>query len=171
MTHPPTQPPEPRVRPTSGATLFVAALAAAAVTWVLVGRYYGDIPPLPLFASLTPGLLAVLEGFTGTATRARIERKPGTQPVEPLMVARYVLIAKASSIAGAITAGAYTALLIWVVARRGQLTAAADDVPVAAIGTAASILLVAAALYLERSCRVPPGKDDTDGPGVPKSDT
>ena len=38
---------------------------------------------------------------------ARIERKPGREPVDPLAVARFVVLAKASSLAGAIFAGFY----------------------------------------------------------------
>ena len=40
--------------------------------------------------------LAVLEGYAALNTRARIERKPGRDPVDPLAVARYVVLAKAS---------------------------------------------------------------------------
>ena len=41
------------------------------------------------------------------ALRARIRREPGTTPVQPLVAARAVLVAKASSVAGAVVAGAW----------------------------------------------------------------
>ena len=47
------------------------------------------------------------------ATKARIDRKPGTMPVDPLTVVRYVVLAKASSFVGALFAGFFIAMK-WV---------------------------------------------------------
>jgi hypothetical protein len=156
--------PEPRVRPTSVPTLVLVAVVAAALGWVLFSRFYGSLPPVSLLPALTLLVLAVVEGITAVSTRSRVERRPGTQPVNPLTVARYVLIAKASSVAGAIFLGGYAGILAWVLAHRGRLAAAADDVLPAALGAGASVLLVLAALLLERSCRIPDRPDDEDEP-------
>ena len=149
------QAPPPRLTPTRPGTLALAALLAGLVAWVLVGRFYGDLPQLTWFPTLTLVAIAVVEAAAASTTRARIERRPGTRPVEPLQVARLAALAKASSLAGALFAGLYGGLLLWVFAERNRLAAAADDVPEAAGGVVAAVLLTAAALWLERACRIP----------------
>ena len=68
-------------------------------------HWYFELPALPVLPALTLLALAIVEFVLAQQTRARIERKPGRPPVEPLAVARYVVLAKASSLAGAIFAG------------------------------------------------------------------
>ncbi|GGM30086.1 MULTISPECIES: DUF3180 domain-containing protein [Micromonospora] len=150
--------------PTRISTLVVAGLAAAAVAWLLIsGLYYRALPELPWLPVLTLAALAVIEGYAGLNTRARIERKPGREPVDPLLVARFVVLAKASALAGAIFAGGYAGVTGWLFVERTN--AAIADRPAAGAGLLASLALVGAALWLERSCRVPerPDDDRTDG--------
>jgi hypothetical protein len=156
----PSRPPvEPRMHPTSFATLVVLALGTAAVAWVLVANYYGDIPPIPWLPAFTIFALAAFEAFLARTTKARIDRRPGAAPVDPLAVARYVVLAKASSPVGATFAGLYGGTLVWLVAR-SDLTHARTDIPPTATGLVASLALVGAALWLERSCRVPKPPDE-----------
>jgi hypothetical protein len=142
--------------------LLLVAVVAAIAGWLLFDRFYGALPPLPLLPGITLAVLAAVEGIVAWTTARRIARKPGTEPVNPLAVARYVLVAKASSAAGAIFAGLYGGALVWVLQQRGQLAAAADDVTPAAAGFVGAALLVAAALWLEHACRVPEQPDDED---------
>src|SRR4051794_16242734 len=102
MSTPPDRPPQPRMRPTSLSTLFVTGLAAAAVAWIGISRFYGDMPTLPWVASSIILVLGLAEWVLAFTTRARIERREGTEPVNPLMVAWYVVLAKASALAGAL---------------------------------------------------------------------
>lgn len=141
---------------------MVVAAVAAAAGWVLFNEFYGALPPVSLLPALTLLVLAVVEGITAVSTRSRVERRTGAQPLNPLTVARYVLVAKASSVAGALFTGAYLGVLAWVWTHRGQLAAASDDVLPAALGTGAALLLLLAALWLERSCRIPKRPDDED---------
>jgi hypothetical protein len=144
--------------PTRPATLVVAGLAAAAVAWWMISSFYGDIPSLPWLPTVTLAALAVLEAYLAINTRQRIERRPGREPVDPLAVARYVVLAKASSLAGAIFAGFYAGLVGWLLLERTR--AADNDIPAATAGLVASLALVGAALWLERSCRVPKRPED-----------
>jgi hypothetical protein len=163
MTRPPDAPkPAPHMTPTKPSTLILTAVLAGIVGWWMVGRFYGELPRLPWLPSLTLVLLAIAEATTARATRARIERKPGTEPPEPLVVARLAALAKASSLAGALLGGVYGGMLAWVFFQRDRLAAASDDLPVAAGGVLAAALLVAAALWLESACRVPDRPDDDD---------
>jgi hypothetical protein len=166
MTEPQSPPrgpaPEPRIRPTRPATLVVWGLAAAAVAWVLISAYYRNFPSLPWLPTVTVAGLAVLEGYAALNTRARIQQRPGRGRVDPLAVARFVVLAKASSLAGAIFAGFHGGLLVWLLAERTR--AASNDIPAATGGLVASLGLVAAALWLERSCRVPERPDEESEP-------
>ncbi|MDT5023600.1 MAG: hypothetical protein QOE61_26, partial [Micromonosporaceae bacterium] len=91
---------------------------------------------------------------------------PRAGAVNPLLVARYAVLAKASSLAGAIFAGAYGGVAAWALSERGQLNVADADLPPSVAGLVGALALVAAALLLERACRVPEPPDDdesTDG--------
>ncbi len=151
-----------RMGPTRISTLVVAGLAAAAVAWLLISFLYYDYLPddLPWLPVVTLAALAVLEGYAAVNTRARIERRPGREPVNPLLVARFVVLAKASALAGAIFAGFYAGLTGWLFVESTE--AAVNDRNVAVGGLLAALALAAAALWLERSCRVPEQEDDED---------
>jgi hypothetical protein len=148
--------------PTRLSTLLVAAMAAAALAWLVISGVYADIPRLPWLPNATLAGLAVLEAYAAVNTRARIDHKPGRERVDPLAVARFAVLAKASSLAGSIFAGFYAGITLWLAVERTR--AAYDDLPAAAGGLVASLALVGAALWLERSCRVPdrPDEDDQD---------
>ena len=146
------------MEPTRPAALVVAGLAAAALAWLLISFSYQHIPRLPWLPALTLAALAVLEAYLALNSRARIDRRPGRDPVDPLAVARFVVLAKASALVGAIFSGFYAGVTGWLLIERTR--AASDDLPAAIAGLVASLALVAAALWLERACRVPEGPDD-----------
>ncbi|WP_433388312.1 DUF3180 domain-containing protein [Micromonospora sp. KLBMP9576] len=150
-----------RMGPTRLSTLVVAGLGAAAVAWFVVSAlYYDYLPDLPWLPAVTLAALAVLEAYAAVNTRGRVERRPGRDPVNPLLVARFVVLAKASALAGAIFAGFYAGLAGWLLVETTD--AAAGDRPVAVASLLSGLALVAAALFLERSCRVPERDDDED---------
>jgi hypothetical protein len=151
------------MRPTSLSVLVVAGLAAAAVGWLLLSAFYAQMPRLPWLPIMVLGTLAVVEAILAQNTAARIQHKPGAPRVDPLAVARYAVLAKASSLAGALFAGFSAGLLAWLALEPTR--AARDDVPAALAGVVAALALVAAALWLERSCRVPEQPDQKDGGG------
>jgi hypothetical protein len=155
------------LRPTNAATLVVAALVTAALSWMVISRYYADIPNLNWLPGLTLAALAVVEGIAARNTKARIDRKPGTEPVDPLQVARFVVLAKASSLLGAIFAGAYGGIAAWALAERGHLRVAQQNLVPSIAGLVGALALAAAALWLERSCRVPkpPSEPGSQEPG------
>lgn len=153
------------MQPTRLSTLVVAALAAAAVGWLVISSWYVRMPVLPWLPSVTLAALAVFEGYAALNTRARVDRQPGHDPVNPLLAARFVVLAKASSLAGAIFAGFYAGLVLWLFIQPTR--AASNDLPAAGGGLAAAVALVVAALWLERSCRVPDRPEDSDTPDQP----
>ncbi|HSZ31552.1 MAG TPA: DUF3180 domain-containing protein, partial [Pseudonocardiaceae bacterium] len=91
----------------------VAAVAAVLVN-LLLQLSYGDVPTLPQLAGTTLLAFAIAEVLLGNTLRARIRQRPGTRPVQVLTAAKAVVLAKASSLAGAITGGAWLGVLGYV---------------------------------------------------------
>ena len=127
----------------------------------MVRLSYGSLPGFPLLAGATLGVLGIAEALAGNALRARIQRRPGARPVQPLVAARAVLVAKASALAGAIMAGVWAGLLVYVLPRSADVIAAAADALAGGVGLLCALGLVAGALWLEHCCRTP----DDDPPG------
>ncbi|GGM44838.1 membrane protein [Longimycelium tulufanense] len=144
--------------------LVGVALVAGMVVHLLVRQSYGSLPALPALAGFTLLVLAVVETVLGFALRARIHRKPGTRPVQPLTAARAVALAKASSLLGAIMTGVWVGVLGYVLPQRDELAAAASDTTAAIIGGVSALLLVGAALWLEYCCRTPDGGAESESP-------
>lgn len=149
--------------------LIGAGIVAAVLVNLLLRLSYGDLPPLPLLAGTTLLAFAVAEVVLGATLRARIQRRPGTRPVQALAAAKAVLLAKASSLAGAITAGAWLGVLSHVLPLQSrQVSDAVSDTVTASIGMVSAAALVAAGLWLEHCCRTPDPPDDrrTDEPSL-----
>ena len=155
--------------PTRPRDLFGVALVTAVFVGILVRLTYGSLPQLPLFAGASLGVLGVAEAIGGNMLRARIRRDPGTRPVQPLVAARAVLLAKASSLAGAIMTGAWGGLLAHVVPLAGDVTAAGNDSIAGTIGIVCSLGLVGGALWLEHCCRTPDDPGDEPNGHSPTS--
>jgi hypothetical protein len=153
--------PDPSMRPTSLSVLVVAGLAAAAVGWLLLSAFYTQMPRLPWLPIIVLATLAIAEALLAQNTSARIQRKPGAPRVDPLAVARFAVLAKASSLAGALFGGFSAGLLAWLALEPTR--AARDDVPAAIGGVVSALALVGAALWLEHACRVPERPDQKDG--------
>jgi hypothetical protein len=138
--------------------LLVLAVVAGGLSYLATRGYYADLESPPRYAPLWLLLLAVAEGYTALLTRARLAGRHATRPPNPLVVARLAVLAKASSPVGALATGAYTGFLIYVA--RENSSVARSDTRTAALAIGCSVALVAAALLLERVCRVRTPPDD-----------
>jgi Protein of unknown function (DUF3180) len=158
------------VTPTRPRTLLLIGVLAAAVTWALLIAVYSDLPPLTW--TLVPALLigAGAEAWTGRDLRARIQGRNGARPAPPLFVARIVALAKASSQTAALLAGVSAGFMGYLSGKLNAPTPRGDLID-ASLSLGASLVLLAAALYLEYCCRVPGGRgrdrDDDDPPPRP----
>jgi len=157
------------VTPTRPRTLLLIGVLAAAVTWALLTAVYGDLPPLTW--TLVPALLigAGAEALTGRDLRARIQGGNGARPAPPLFVARIVALAKASSQTAALLAGVSAGFISYLSGKLNAPTPRGDLID-AGLSFGASLVLLAAALYLEYCCRVPGGRgrDRDDDPPPPR---
>lgn len=143
--------------------LVAIAVVTGALSWVAVRRWYGVIPELNWFVPISLAVLAVVELIAGRELRARIRRRRGAAPVNPLVAARLLALAKASSLVGAGMTGVWAGLMIYVVPRLDFLAAAYGDTVTSSVGVVSSAGLAASALWLEHCCRTPdPPDEDRD---------
>jgi hypothetical protein len=159
----PGEPPRGSLEPTRPTNLILAAVVAGAAGYLVMRQYFGDIPDVTWLAGITMAALAVVEGITARTTKARIDRRPRAGMLNPLLVVRLVVLAKASSLAGAIFAGAYGGVVAWALSERGRLVVADRNLAPSLAGLVGALGLVAAALLLERACRVPPEEENSAG--------
>ena len=148
------------MRPTRWYVLVLAAAVSGAIGYVLTRAFYADVQSPPQYAPLWLLLLAIAEAYTAQTTAGRLLGRPRTKPINPLVVARLAALAKASSPVGALFAGGYAGFLGLVATRSGP--PAHTDTRTAIVGVVCSVALVAAALWLERVCRVKAPPDDPD---------
>ena len=150
------------MRFTRARDLVVAGVVAAVLVTLLLIVGYGSIPPLPALAGATLLVLAVLELAFALTLRRRLAGRPGTRPVPPLQAVRAVALAKASSMLGALMAGGWLGVLVYVFPRRSTVVAAANDTTSGVVGLVSAAALIAAALWLEYCCRAPDDRNSRD---------
>jgi Protein of unknown function (DUF3180) len=142
------------VKPTRGWDLVAAALLFGGAAYALTRLFYDRVPEFPRTAPLSLLVVGLVEAQTAVITRRRLLGRPGTKPIPPLTVARLVALAKASSVAGAALAGAWSGVLGYAAPRADQIGAAGADAITAGLGLGGALVLVGAALALERVCRI-----------------
>lgn len=138
------------------------AVAVGLISWLVIRQVYGALPPFSSLVALSLVVLGAVEVVLGIQLRSRIQRRPGTLRVQPLVAARAVALAKASSLVGAIATGFWSGLLAYTVPRLPYLAAADSDARAAGVGLLSAVVLTAAGLWLEHCCRTPtrPHEDD-----------
>jgi hypothetical protein len=157
------------MRSTSLTTLALLTGAFAVNAFLLAALAYSSLPALPATAPVALGLLAAVELGMARVVRDRMagrraaDGRPLGRPLHPMQIARAAVLAKASSPTGAVLLGVYVGLLAHVLPRRDRFASWANDALVAGASAAACLLLVVAALRLERACRTP----DDEGLGSP----
>jgi hypothetical protein len=156
------------VKPTRVSLLVLVLLVAAAVGYVVAETSYSDLPPLPPLAPVSLGLLALVEGLMAAVVRSKVRgRRPSGRPMHPIQKARAAVLAKASSLGGAVVGGGYGGIFVWTFARRGDVATYGDDARVSGLAALAAVVLIVMALLLERACRTPSPPSDEAREDVP----
>lgn len=155
------------MKPTRPGLLVGIFAVVALLTWVVLMRFYSELPVMPWTAIPTVLLLAIGEAYSGWATKARIARKPGTKPVEPLAVARLAALAKASAYAGAAFGGVFAGFSLHTSQILDRQTPRGEFF-VTTGSFVACVVLICAALYLEHACRIPKEPEEQPRPGRPR---
>ncbi|MER5310040.1 DUF3180 domain-containing protein [Streptomyces sp. NPDC002773] len=152
-----------RLKVLAGLFLVAGILSwGAARLWDSVGT----LPSVPIAAPIVLAVIAAVLTATALSIRARLkaqrDRRPGAKGVEPLMAARAVVFGQASALVAALVAGMYGGTGVFLLAFL-DVPARRDQALYAALAVATGIGVIAAALFLERVCRLP--EDDDEGPG------
>jgi len=146
------------VTPTRLRTLLVMAVLTGLFGWFVIDVRTGDLLALPYLAPITAGLIALFELGLAKVVRDKVRGRSRGRAMHPLQVARALVLAKASSVTGALLVGLYGGLWVWFV-KHDALRVAASNATVAGVSVGASLALVIAALLLERACRTPDATD------------
>jgi hypothetical protein len=155
------QPSGGSVRSTSLRALAVAAIFGALSGWLIVAasNSFDLVPPqvpwtAPVGVLLIAGLVGVFAYTTHTRIQVRKER------MDPQRAVAFLVLGKASALAGALIAGGYLAFALMFVTRI-DADAPRDRVIRSAVAVVAGVGLAIAGLLLERACRVPgPGPEE-----------
>ena len=153
--------------PTRKRDLAGAVAVVAIVGYVLVGVLYRWFPPLTIWTGLSLLAVAIAEAGWALYVRAKINDGQigvGAGRLHPLTVARSVVIAKASAWVGAIVAGWWIGVLVYLLPRRGDLRVAGEDTPGAVVAARSAVALIVAAVWLQHCCKSPeepPDNGDT----------
>jgi hypothetical protein len=133
----------------------VAAIFGALSGWLIVAasNSFDLVPPqvpwtAPVGVLLIAGLVGVFAYTTHTRIQVRKER------MDPQRAVAFLVLGKASALAGALIAGGYLGYALMFVTRM-DADAPRDRVIRSAIAVVAGIGLAVAGLLLERACRVP----------------
>lgn len=141
--------------PTRIPVLLALAAFTSVLGWLAIDLQTGDLLSLPLVAPGVGTLMALFELVLAKVVRDKLRgRSRGRRQLHALQIARAAVLAKASSATGALLTGLYAGLWLWFF-QHDELRVAADNALVAALSSGASLLLVVAALVLERVCRTP----------------
>jgi hypothetical protein len=142
-------------------TLVAVAVVCAVLAWLAIRTTFPELPRLPWTPAPLLLVLAAAEAMTGRNLRARIlGRRDDGKALAPIAVARAAALAKASSLGGALFAGLAAGCFIYMLGLVNLPIASSNALSTGLI-LGASVVLVAAALYLERCCQAPPrGRDD-----------
>lgn len=140
--------------------LVLLAVLGGGLTWLLETALASGgraivIPPYTLTAALI--LIAVIIVVMALPVR-RVSRGLAKARIDPFYATRVVMLAKASSLSGAIVGGGGLGITAFLLSR--SVLPAVGSVTMAVGAGIAGILLVIAGLVAEHWCFIPP--DDTD---------
>jgi hypothetical protein len=143
-------------------------VVAGVLAWA-ASRLWNSLGTLPGVPSASPIVLAVIATVllaTALSLRSRLkaqrERVPGAKGVDPMMAARAVLFGHASALVAALVAGIYGGVGVFLLMDSSEAPARQDQTVYAGLAVLAGVAVVAAAVFLERVCRLP--DDDDDNP-------
>ncbi|MFJ3584842.1 DUF3180 domain-containing protein [Streptomyces sp. NPDC090127] len=139
-------------------------LAAGILSWGAARLWdaVGTLPSVPLAAPIVLASIAAVLTATALSLRARLkaqrDRRPGAKGVEPLMAARAVVFGQASALVAALVAGMYGGTGVFLLGSL-DIPSRRDQAIYAGFSVLAGFAVIAAALFLERVCKLPEDED------------
>ncbi|MGH3468888.1 MAG: DUF3180 domain-containing protein [Thermocrispum sp.] len=144
---------------TRATDLLLAGLIGLGAGYLVFQLASTEIPKLPIAAGGLLGVLAAVDAGLALWVRRMVAGRRLTQPV---VVARCVVLAKASSMLGALMLGGWLGVFGYLYGRSSVV--ADEEVPSAVVGAVCAAALIAAGLWLEHSCRTPEQQDRDHSP-------
>jgi hypothetical protein len=144
--------------------LAVAALFGGLAGWLVVvtANAFDVLPPrIPWSAPVGLVVFAALVGALAWSTQQRLQVR--RERMEPQRAVAFLVLGKASALAGAAVAGGYLGFALLFLTRIDAATPR-DRVIRSAVAVVAGVALAVAGLRLERACKVPGADDDDDEP-------
>jgi len=146
-----------RTRPS---ILILLAILGAGAGWLLetalvAGGRATFVPPVTLAAALA--LIGVIVVVLAVPVY-RVVRGTAKTRVDPFYATRAVVLAKASSLTGALLGGVAVAILVFLLTR--SVIPPVGSLAQAIATVVAGILLLAGGLIAEKMCTLPPSDDD-----------
>jgi hypothetical protein len=141
--------------------LLVAALFGGLAGWLVVvtANAFDMLPPrIPWTAPVGLVVFAALVAALAWSTHQRLQVR--RERMEPQRAVAFLVLGKASALAGAAVAGGYLGFALMFLTRIDAATPR-DRVIRSAVAVVAGVALAIAGLRLERACKVP-GLDDED---------
>ncbi|MFF9203273.1 DUF3180 domain-containing protein [Streptomyces sp. NPDC014986] len=150
---------ELRIRVLAGVFVVAGILSwAGARLW----NSLGTLPSVPVAAPIVLALIAVVLAATALSIRSRLkaqrERQHDAKGVDPLMAARAVVFGQASALVAALVAGMYGGVGVFLLESL-DIPARRDQAVYAGFSVLTGIAVIAAALFLERVCKLPEDDD------------
>lgn len=149
--------------PTRKRDLTAAVVGAAVLGYLLIKVLFRWFPPITVWTGLSLLVVAIAEALWARYVRAKVndgEIGDGSGWLHPLVVARSVMVAKASAWVGALVLGWWIGILVFFLPRRSWLRVAAEDTTGTVVAAVSALALLVAALWLQHCCKSPP--DPTD---------
>jgi hypothetical protein len=139
--------------------VLIAVLGGAAGWFLEIARVAMSqpvvIPPYTLAAVLALiGVIIVIYALPVY----RVVRGTARRRVDPFYATRVVLLAKASSLTGAVLGGVGAGILAFLLSR--SVVAAVGSVTMALLTTVGAVILLAGGLIAEKMCTLPPDDDE-----------
>ena len=146
-----------RTRPS---VLLLLAVLGAGAGWLLetalvAGGRAAFVPPVTLSAALA--LIAVIVVVLALPVY-RVVRGTAKTRIDPFYATRAVVLAKATSLTGALLGGMAVAVLVFLLSR--SVIPPVGSLSLAIATVVAGVLLLAGGLIAEKMCTLPPSDDD-----------
>ncbi len=163
------------MKPTRITSLLLFALAAGIVGFVMPSIWFrltDRVFPVPWSATTALVIVALAIAFWAFDIKRRLAGGVGVKRVNAIVAIRTSALALAASRTGALVGGVYLGVALYF-AQAGYLSGAVvrglaqERIVASMAAVVASVLLVAAALWLETICRIRQTEDPTATDGEP----
>lgn len=149
-------------------TLAGLFAAAAVLSWAGARMLdaLDSLPSVPVAAPIVLAVIATVLLATALSLRARLkaqrERVPGAKGVEPMMAARAVVFGQASALVAALVAGMYAGTGLFLLLNDLDMPSRREQALYAGVSVLTGAAVVAAAVFLERVCKLPDDDENDD---------